>query len=197
MIKKIKRIAFLGGAGWTEDSEVFRKAYEVAKILAQNGYLIVNGGGSGVMRASTLGAKSEKDNLVIAVTYHPAKHKKNYEGIDPENPFDLEIMTLNYFDRTKVMLQNSDMHIVFNGGTGTLSELGMTWASSRIHEEDRKPIVLYGEFWKEILAVINKHMLIRPGEEKLLKICTSPQEVIEYIEDWNNNGKETELKTII
>ncbi len=197
MIKKVKRIAFLGGAGWAENSKVFKEAYEVAKVLAQNGYLIVNGGGPGVMRASTLGAKSVEDNLVVAVTYHPAKRKKNYEGIDPKNPFDLEIMTLDYFDRTKVMLQNSDMHIVFNGGTGTLSELGMTWASSRIHEEDRKPIVLFGDFWKEILTVVDKHMLIRPGEDKLLKICNSPQEVLDYIEKWNNHGKKAELKTII
>jgi predicted Rossmann-fold nucleotide-binding protein len=81
------------------------------------------------------------------------------------------------------MLQNSDVHIVFKGSTGTISEFGMTWASSRIHEGNHKPIILFGEFWKEITDVITKNMLMRPGEVELLKICTTPQEVLEYIKD--------------
>ncbi|HDQ88719.1 MAG TPA: hypothetical protein ENN92_01060 [candidate division WWE3 bacterium] len=177
----IKKIAFLGGAAWENDSQVFKEAFETAKLLAEKGYEIVNGGGPGVMRASTMGANSVNGE-VLAVTYHPNKKKKNYEGIDPENYFDQEIITLDYFDRTKVMLQNSDLHIVFKGGTGTISEWGMTWASSRIHEGNHKPIVLFGDFWQEILDVINKNLLIRPGEMELLKICTTPKEVLAYVE---------------
>ncbi len=58
------------------------------------------------MRASTLGAK-EAGGTVTAVTYHPSVKHKNFEGVDPENKFDEEIITNDYFDRTKVMLQNS------------------------------------------------------------------------------------------
>ncbi len=184
-MKNIKQIAFLGGAAWKNDSEVFKQAYETAKILAEKGYEIVNGGGPGVMRASTMGGNAV-NGRVLAVTYHPNKKKKNYEGTDPENFFDQEIITLDYFDRTKVMLQNSDLHIIFKGGTGTISEWGMTWASSRIHEGNHKPIVLFGDFWQEILDVIEKNMILRPGERDLLKICNTPEEVLEYVEDLNS-----------
>lgn len=178
----IKRVAFLGGASWEKEDKPYQDAYEVARVLAENGYEIVNGGGPGIMRASTRGGKAGGAG-VIAITYHPNKKKNNYEGIDPLNNFDEEIITLDYFDRTKVMLQNSDVHIVFKGSTGTISEFGMTWASSRIHEGNHKPIILFGEFWKEITDVITKNMLMRPGEVELLKICTTPQEVLEYIKD--------------
>lgn len=182
--KKVRKIAFLGGAAWDNDSETFKSAFDTAKILAEHGYEVVNGGGPGVMRASTMGAKAV-GGKVLAITYHPNKEKKNYEGVDPENHFDQEIITLDYFDRTKVMLQNSDLHIVFKGGTGTISEWGMTWANSRIHEEDNKPIVLFGGFWREILETIKKNMFLRPGELELLQICETPQEVLEYVEKIN------------
>jgi ribulose-phosphate 3-epimerase len=179
-VYKIKKIAFLGGASWEENEQVFKDALETAKILAKNGYQIVDGGGPGVMRAATMGAHAG-GGKALAVTYHPNKIKKNYEGVDPENQFDEEIITLDYFDRTKVMLQNSDVHIVFNGSSGTISEFGMTWASSRIHEGNHKPIILFGDFWEEIIKVLKKHMRIRPGEDQLLKICNTPQEVLSYI----------------
>lgn len=178
----MKKIGFLGGSSWTENDQVYKEAYTVAKLLAENGYEIVNGGGPGVMRASTMGAK-EGQGKTLAVTYHPNKKKKNYEGVDPENPYDEEIVTLDYFDRTKVLLQNSDLHIVFKGSTGTISEFGMTWASSRIHEGHHKPIILYGHFWHEIIDTFRKTMLMRPGEVELLKICTTPQEVLSYINE--------------
>lgn len=178
--KKIERVAFLGGASTKPNDQYFKDAVEVAKLLAKNGYKIVNGGGPGIMRASTIGAK-EANSDVLAITYHPAFKHKNYEGTDPQNNFDEEIMTIDYFDRTKVMLQNSDVHIVFKGGTGTISEFGMSWASSRIHEGHHKPIILYGDFWNHIIKELQTHMLMRPGEVELVKICNTPEQVLDYI----------------
>jgi len=177
----MEKIGFLGGSVWENKDEVYQEAYDTAKLLAEHGYEIVNGGGPGIMKAATLGAKAG-GGKTMAVTYHPNKKKKNYEGVDPENPFDEEVVTLDYFDRTKVLLQNTDLHIVFRGSTGTISEFGMTWASSRIHEGHNKPIILFGDFWQEIIEVIKKHMYMRPGEVELLKICTTPQEVLEYVQ---------------
>src|SRR3989344_8883282 len=54
--KKMERIAFLGGAGINSDEQEYKDAYETAKLLAQNGYTVVNGGGPGIMTAATQGA---------------------------------------------------------------------------------------------------------------------------------------------
>ena len=177
---KIKKIAFLGGAGWEESDEVYKSAYETAKLLAKAGYEIVNGGGPGIMRAATHGAHNG-GGKVLAITYYPTYKHKNYEGVDKLNKFDEEIVTMDYFDRTKVMLQNSDVHVVFKGATGTISEFGMTWANSRIHEGHSKPIILFGDFWKHIIEEFNTHMAMRPNEPGLLKIVETPEEVLGYI----------------
>lgn len=179
-VKKIQKIAILGGAAWNETDEPYKDAYEVSKILAENGYELINGGGPGVMKAATEGAHAGNQRVIV-VTYHPNKPKRHYEGVSPENNFDEEIITLDYFDRTKVMLQNTDVHIVFRGSIGTLSELGMSWVNSWIHEPNNKPIILYGSFWNEILDVIEKNLVIKMGERDILKICNTPEEVLEYI----------------
>jgi predicted Rossmann-fold nucleotide-binding protein len=127
-----------------------------------------------------LGAKAAGGE-VVAITYRPNKIKRHYEGVDPENPFDHEIVTLDYFDRTKVMLETTDAHIVFNGSIGTLSELGMTWISSWIHYPNSKPIVLFGPFWQDYIDFIKKDMLLDRGEEGMMKICESAKEVLEFL----------------
>jgi uncharacterized protein (TIGR00725 family) len=178
--QKIQKIAVLGGAGWEEDEQPYKDAFEVSRVLAEAGYELVNGGGPGVMRASTKGAHTV-GGRVLAITYHPNKPKRHYEGVDPDNDFDDEIITLDYFDRTKVMLQTTQLHIIFKGSIGTLSELGMSWISSWIHEPDNKPIILYGDFWNDYLEVIHKHARIVQNEEGILKVCTTPEEVLEYV----------------
>jgi uncharacterized protein (TIGR00725 family) len=178
----IKKIAFLGGASWKPSDKPFIDAYQTAKLVAENGFTVVNGGGPGVLRAATMGAH-DGGGYVEAVTYHPHTYHKNYEGVDIENKFDTEVYTLDYFDRTKVMLQNTELHIIFNGSTGTLSELGMTWASSRIHEEHKRPILLFGKHWEKVVEVLKKELLMRPGEINLVKIVTKPQEVLDFINE--------------
>lgn len=177
---EIHRVAFLGGAEWQEDSDVYKNAFETAKLVAEAGYEIVNGGGPGVMRAATSGAHAG-GGKVLGITYRPAYKHKNYEGVDKENDYDEEVTTLDYFDRTKVMLQNADVHVIFQGGTGTISEFGMTWASSRIHLGHHKPIILVGKFWEHIIREFEIHMKLRPGEKELIAIVTKPQEVLDLI----------------
>jgi ribulose-phosphate 3-epimerase len=185
-VKKIQKIAVLGGAAWKETDETYKQAFEVSKLLAENGYELINGGGPGVMKAATEGSHAGGQRSLV-VTYHPNKPKRHYEGVSPENNFDEEVITLDYFDRTKVMLQNTDVHIVFRGSIGTLSELGMSWVSSWIHEPNNKPIILYGAFWNEILDAIEKNLVIKMGERDILKICTTPEEVLEYIKSLEKN----------
>jgi len=195
LTKKVK-IAFLGGAALQPQDQTFKDSFEVAKLLSKHGYVIVNGGGPGVMRASTLGA-SASGKYAQVITYHPSKTKVHYEGIDLENVFDDEIVTLDYFDRTKVMLQTTDIHIVFKGSIGTLSEFGMTWISSWIHEPNAKPIILFGSFWQEILDVLKKNLLILNNETDLFKICTTPEQVLDYVEKLEFHEKNNENSKLI
>lgn len=176
----IKNIAFFGSSEVQPGSADYDAAYQTAKLLAQNGCLIINGGGPGVMKASSEGAKAGGGE-VIGVSFNP-KDMTHFEGRDPTNPLDQEILMDNYVERTLKLLEMGDAYVIFNGGTGTISEFGMAWGLARLYFGHHKPLILYGSFWHEIVEVIAENMLIRPEEIRVYRIVTTPQQVLEEVQ---------------
>jgi len=178
-MKKIKKIAFFGFSDAKESSQLYRDAFWTAQILAENGFTIVNGGGPGVMRAATLGAK-RGGGKTIGVTFY-SKETTNFEGRDPKNPIDEEIKTKNYLERTLKLLDLADCYIVFNGGTGTISEFAMAWGLADLYFGHHKPLILFGDFWKDIILTFKRHMLLSRRELEVFKIVSCAEEVIKTL----------------
>ncbi len=177
----IKTASFFGGHAYSESSQEYKDAKETARLLAKMGILVVNGGGPGIMKAATVGAHEGGGSVLAITCYYGGWGRPNFEGVDPENKFDKEIIEENYYSRTSKLLEMGDAHIIFNGGSGTVSEFGMTWAMSRIHQGDNKPIILFGDFWKDIMKTITKCMLIPQGNEALYTIVNNPQSAVDAI----------------
>jgi len=172
----IKSVTFFGSSEVKPGSSDYDAAFQAARLLAQNGFQIVNGGGPGVMRASSEGAKAGGGKC-IGVSFNP-KDMTHFEGRDPQNPVDQEIILDNYVERTLKLLELGDVYLLFNGGTGTISEFGMAWGLARLYFGHHKPLILYGGFWHEILEAFGRNMLIRPEEIRVYRIVTTPQEVL-------------------
>lgn len=175
----IQAIAIFGYADCPEDSELYREVIKVTRELALAGYTIVDGGGPGVMRAATIGAK-QAGGKVIAVTLYP-KDMTNFEGRDPHNLFDKEIKTSNYVERTLTLMREGQVYIVFNGGTGTISEFAMAWGMARLYFGHHKPLLLYGKFWKKIIKAFKNNMKLRVEELRVFKVVDSPEDVLDAI----------------
>ncbi len=182
--KTIQYVAVFGYADAPENSELFQTVREVAEELAEVGYIVVDGGGPGVMRAATIGAK-EGGGKVIGVTLY-SEDIPNFEGRDQKNLFDEEIKTTNYVERTLALMRTGQVYIVFNGGSGTLSELGMAWGLAKLYFGHHKPIILYGKFWENIIKALKENMLLRPQELKVYKIVSTPLEVLDAIKSFED-----------
>ncbi|MBI2019223.1 LOG family protein [Candidatus Daviesbacteria bacterium] len=180
--RTIQYVAIFGYADASEKDGLFQSVEGVAKELAEAGYTVVDGGGPGVMRAATIGAK-EGGGKVIGVTLY-SEDIPNFEGRDPKNLFDEEIKTTSYVERTLALMKMGQVYIVFNGGTGTISEFGMAWGLAKLYFGHHKPLILYGKFWEEIIEVFKKKMLLRPEELKVYKIVNSPLQVLDAIADF-------------
>lgn len=174
--RTIEHIAVFGYADAKESDRLYKEVVAVCKSLAQAGYTIVDGGGPGVMRAATEGAKLG-GGQVTGVTWYP-KDLSTYEGRDGHNDFDKEIVTKTYVERTLTLMREGQVYIVFNGGTGTISEFGMAWGLAKLYFGHHKPLLLYGKFWKNVIDAFKKNMLIRPQELKVFKIVNSPDDVL-------------------
>ncbi|OGE33092.1 hypothetical protein A3C59_02855 [Candidatus Daviesbacteria bacterium RIFCSPHIGHO2_02_FULL_36_13] len=186
----VQNVAIFGYADASENDELFESVKAVTKRLAEAGYVVVDGGGPGVMRAATIGAK-EGGGKVIGVTLY-SEDIPNFEGKDPKNLFDEEIKTTNYVERTLALMKTGQVYVIFNGGSGTISEFGMAWGLAKLYFGHHKPLILYGKFWSNIIGCIQENMLLRPQEKKVYKIVDSPEGVLDAIKDFEEELKRGE-----
>lgn len=193
----IKNVAFFGDADISEADETYKSAFDVAEALAREGYVIVDGGGPGVMEAATSGAVSG-GGKTISVTFDPV-NAPGYEGKYIGNVTNTEVVTTNYVERMFKLMEYGDMFIVFKGGSGTMSEFGTAWVLAKLYYGHHKPFILYGDFWTEIIDVIRKNMNIDSKEYSVFEICRNKDEVLATIKkfeekiaqrnhDGDNNG---------
>lgn len=189
-MKKIKQISYFGFAGSDTDDLLYKEAFECAKYLAGRGYISINGGGPGTMRAVSEGAKAA-GGTVIGVTFYP-KDASTFEGRDPKNPMDQEIVTKNYLERTLKLLELGDVYVIFRGGTGTISEFGMAWGLAKLYIGHHKPLILYGEFWNEIIKTFRDNMRIDLDALKVYRVVNSPEEAHKAIETFEELLKKQE-----
>lgn len=180
--KTINKVAIFGSSHIKKSHPLFEEVYQVCQKLAEAGYVVVNGGGPGVMRAATLGVKSG-GGKAIGVTFQADKNM-HFEGKDPQNIVDIEIKTKNYVERTLTILKEGQVYVIFNGGTGTISEFGMAWGLAKLYFGHHKPLILYGRFWENILQAFKDNMLMRSEELEVYKIVDSKEAVLQAILDF-------------
>lgn len=176
----IKNIAFFGDADISETDETYKAAFDVAEVLAKAGYVVVDGGGPGVMQAATSGAV-KGGGKTISVTFDPV-NAPGYEGKYVGNVTDTEVVTTNYIERMFKLMEYGDVFIIFKGGTGTISELGAAWVLAKLYYGHHKPFILYGDFWVEIIDVIRRNMNIDSKEYSVFEICRNKEEVARTIQ---------------
>ena len=152
----------------------------MAKILAANGFTIVNGGGPGIMDASTKGAQAVKGET-LSVTFYP-KDAPGFEGRYLGNVTNVEIKTGNYVERMFKLMEHADLFIIFKGGTGTISELGTAWVLAKLYYGHHKPFILFGEFWYPIIAAIKENLNIDKKELDVFVIVDKIEKVLPAIE---------------
>lgn len=117
-------------------------AHRVGELLAEQGAVIVCGGGVGVMAAVAAGAKS-KDGLVIGVRPNDSKH-----GASPD--LSATIVTNMGEARNAIIVWSADAVISIGGSWGTLSEVALAMRRGnlpvlalggwRVVQEDGSPV---------------------------------------------------------
>lgn len=176
----ITDITFFGDSSIPEDGELFKTIFDTAKLLAENGYAIVNGGGPGVMKAATDGAESV-DGQTTGIYWEP-KLASIFEGKNVSNVTDESETYSNYMTRTLGLIEKGQVFVVCQGGTGTVSEFGMVWALAKLYYGRHKPVILYGDFWPEIIECMQGGLLLDDNELGVLHYATTPDEVLSLVQ---------------
>lgn len=111
------------GGGET-DARQTADAYELGRLIARNGWVLLNGGrDSGVMDASARGAR-EAGGLTVGVL--PDDHSGRASA-----HLDVAILTGMGSARNAVNVLSSEVVIACSGGAGTLSEIALALKAGR------------------------------------------------------------------
>ena len=107
------RIGVIGGN--SPDTNSLQLSEEMGKLIAENDFILVNGGKRGIMEASARGARLA-GGLTIAIL--PGKER------DEANPYmQVVIPTGLGYLRNGLVVLNSDVLVAIDGAYGTLSEI--------------------------------------------------------------------------
>jgi len=110
-----KMVAVIGASN--ASGEERKTAEEVGRQIAKNGWVLVNGGLSGVMEASAKGAK-EAGGIVVGILPTPSTDSANSYVTIP-------IATNMGHARNAIIAHTADVLIAIGGGEGTLSEIAI------------------------------------------------------------------------
>ena len=171
-----KKVAFFGDAAVLPESDTYKTAYHAAKKLAKLGYVVVNGGGPGVMDAATRGAESV-GGKTESVVFSP-EHATGFEGRYLSNVTDKVVKTDNYIERMFVLMERSDIFLIFKGGTGTISELGTAWVLAKLYYGHHKPFILVGAFWRPIIGAMHDNLLIDVKEMDVFRVVDGIDDIL-------------------
>jgi uncharacterized protein (TIGR00730 family) len=182
------RVAIFGSADLGNDTPEGKSAFTIARMLAARGVVVVDGGGPGIMLQATNGAHAG-GGKAVTVTFAPTD-APFFEGKVNQNHGDEDFSVTNYFDRLRLLYEQSDAFVIMRGGTGTFSEWGAVWLMAHIHFGRHKPFVLFGSFWKDVLTALEKSFLLDETEMKVFRIVETEEEVLLALQDlWDARQK--------
>jgi len=169
-----------------ENSKYYEEARKFARLCSQHSaasyyreYVVVTGGGPGVMEAGNrgaddVGAPSIGLNIVLPHEQAPNAY------VTPELCFNFHyfaIRKMHFVMRAKAVA-------VFPGGFGTLDEFFETLTLIQTGRMERVPVILFGEaFWRGAMNLdfLAEQGTISPGDQDIIDYAETAEEAWEII----------------
>lgn len=180
-----KKVTIFGSARTEPGEHIYQKCIRFSRRLAERGYMIITGGGPGIMQAGNEGAGSENSFAVnIRLPFEQSPNP-----VMMKNP---RLITYKYFFNRKVaFVKESDAIAVFPGGFGTLDEAMEVFTLIQTGKTSPKPLVLiddesgYWDLWfKFIKDAMLGRGLISAEDFAIFTISRSEDEAIQVIEEF-------------
>jgi hypothetical protein len=181
--RSMRKVTVFGSARIPPGERVYEMAKEFGRKLAEAGYMVITGGGGGIMHAAHEGAGPEHSFGVNIRLPFEQKPNPVIEG----NP---RLITYKYFFNRKVaFLKEADAVALFPGGFGTLDEAMETMTLVQTGKRNPLPLVLVddpnGSYWSELVKFMKDELLSRKyissSDFSLFEEVCSVDEAVEKI----------------
>ena len=170
-----RRITAFGASRLAEGDPRFADVEALGRRLGERGWDAVTGGHQGMMAAICRGVRAGGGHVRgITLERFPTP---------PDNHLSEEVRARDFFERMRMLIEETDAWLVLPGGLGTLAELAMTWDLLAIGVLSPRPLVLYGDAWPRVTAALDEALLWSVDEARTLaRCCRTHAEVLAALE---------------
>jgi uncharacterized protein (TIGR00725 family) len=168
-----KIITIFGGSKCKPESEEYREAHEIGRKLAEAGFTICTGGYLGVMEAASKGAR-EAGGRVLGIVMNQFKSEPNRFLTD-------KVATDHFYDRLQNLITRSVGFVAMRGGMGTVTEISLVWNKFSTGVLDRRPLVLVGDCWKQVVDSWKQNLVVSSSDLGFLDFATNADEACDII----------------
>ncbi len=172
-------VTVFGSARFPQGHEYYELARSLGRKLAEQGYIVITGGGPGIMEAANRGAK-EAGGLSLGCNIQLPKEQEPNRYLDDFIEFE------HFFIRKVMLVKYSSAFVVMPGGFGTLDEAFEVITLIQTEKLDTFPIVaMGGEFWQHMREFIRGTMIaegtIGPEDLDLIQPAGNVDEALRII----------------
>src|SRR5271157_4399675 len=173
-------VTIFGSARVKPDDIYYQKTEKLTRLLAQNGFSVITGGGGGIMEAANKGAGEAGGKSVGMNIQLPFEQKPN--------PYANIHLHYKYFFIRKVMFDKYAVaYVILPGGFGTMDELFEALTLIQTNRIKPFPVILLGkDYWKDLISWIKKNMLVKhsmidPDDMDLFQCIDDPAAAVAAI----------------
>ncbi|MBW4560587.1 MAG: LOG family protein [Mojavia pulchra JT2-VF2] len=171
--RHVRKVTIFGSARLAPETPEYHMAVDFARAVTQLGFMVMTGGGGGIMQAGHEGAGRENSfGLNIQLPFE-----------QQANPFiegDPKLINFKYFFTRKLfLLKESDAVALFPGGFGTQDEAFECMTLSQTGKFGPVPLVLIdipgGDYWRSWSQYIDQQLvqkgLVSPEDPSLYTVA--------------------------
>ncbi|HTR44523.1 MAG TPA: TIGR00730 family Rossman fold protein, partial [Thermodesulfovibrionales bacterium] len=181
--KAIRKVTVFGSARTCPEEPVYQMARLLGKNLAGAGYMVITGGGPGIMQAVNEGAGPEHSFGVNIRLPFEQRANPVLEG----NP--RLILYKYFFNRKIAFIKEAHAIVLFPGGFGTLDEAMETLTLVQTGKRDPIPLILVdepgGTYWSDYIRFFHEKLLaegyISDSDFFFFTLVDSVEDVVEII----------------
>lgn len=179
-------VTVFGSARTKPEEHFYQDAEKFGRLLVENGYGALTGGGPGIMEAVNKGAYEANGasvglNIILPMEQSP-------------NPYQTTGIDYRYFFIRKVCFLKYALAVVgYPGGFGTMDEFFEAMTLIQTHKVNAVPIVLVGKkFWTPMVEWLKNTLIedgmISPEDMDLFRVVDSADEAMAHILECHKAG---------
>ncbi len=181
--RSVKKVTVFGSARVKPHEPVYHMARLLGKKLKQAGYMVITGGGPGIMQAANEGAGPEYSFGINIKLPFEQKANPVIQGNSKS------ILYKYFFNRKVAFIKEAHAIVLFPGGFGTLDEAMETMTLVQTGKRDIIPLILiepYGTtYWQTWMNFLKTELLergyIKKSDFSLFELVDSPEKAVERI----------------